>query len=109
VPGPGNCQDPARGYSSCPERQGKISLATVADTFIAGSQAASFPFEVLHRIASKSSGGMVTLPHKGAVITLLAVTGLTYKDSNKEIFMITLLKFAAAFVAIGVYTVTGIY
>jgi H+/gluconate symporter-like permease len=86
-----------------------IALATMADTFIAGAQAANIPMEVLHRIASMSSGGMDTLPHNGAVITLLAVTGLTHKDSYKDIFMITLLKFAAVFVAIGVYYVTGIY
>jgi H+/gluconate symporter-like permease len=56
-----------------------------------------------------SSGGMDTLPHNGAVITLLAVTGLTHKDSYGDIFTITCLKFAAVFVVIGVYYLTGIY
>ena len=86
-----------------------IALATMSDTFIAGAQAANIPLEVLHRIASMSSGGMDTLPHNGAVITLLAVTGLTHKDSYGDIFAITLLKFAAVFVVIGVYYLTGIY
>ena len=31
-------------------------------------------FEV-HRVAAMASGGMDTLPHNGAVITLLAITG----------------------------------
>jgi H+/gluconate symporter-like permease len=35
-----------------------------------------------------SSGGMDTLPHNGAIITLLAVTGLTCKDSYGDIFAI---------------------
>ncbi|MHC1744516.1 MAG: GntP family permease [Syntrophobacteraceae bacterium] len=86
-----------------------IALATMADSFIAGAQAANIPLEVMHRIASMSSGGMDTLPHNGAVITLLAVTGLTHKDSYGDIFTITCLKFAAVFVVIGVYYLTGIY
>lgn len=32
-----------------------------------------------------ASGGMDTLPHNGAVITLLAVTGLTHRVSYKDI------------------------
>jgi H+/gluconate symporter-like permease len=52
---------------------------------------------------------MDTLPHNGAVITLLAVTGLTHKQSYKDIFAITLIKSAAVFVVIGVYYLTGIY
>ena len=86
-----------------------IALATMSDTFIAGAQAANIPLEVLHRVASMSSGGMDTLPHNGAVITLLAVTGLTHKDSYGDIFAITLMKFAAVFLIIGVYYLTGIY
>ena len=42
---------------------------------------AGIPAEVLHRVATMASGGMDTLPHNGAVITLLAVTGLTHKQS----------------------------
>ncbi len=37
------------------------------------------------RIVTMASGGRDTLPHNGAVITLLAVTGLTYKQSYKDI------------------------
>ena len=39
-----------------------------------------------------ASGGMDTLPHNGAVITLLAVTGLTHKQYYGDIFAITLIK-----------------
>ena len=37
------------------------------------------PLEVMHRVASMAAGGMDTLPHNGAIITLLAVTGLTHR------------------------------
>jgi H+/gluconate symporter-like permease len=86
-----------------------IALATMAETFIAGAQSAGIPLEVLHRIASMASGGMDTLPHNGAVITLLAVTGLTHRDSYKDIFAVTVIKTAAVFVAIAVFQLTGIY
>ena len=86
-----------------------IALATMSDSFISAANAAGIPLEVLHRVASMASGGMDTLPHNGAVITLLAVTGLTHKDSYKDIFVITLIKTAAVFVAIAVFYLTGIY
>ena len=86
-----------------------IALAAMSDQFIAAAQAANIPLEVLHRVAAMASGGMDTLPHNGAVITLLAVTGLTHKQSYKDIFAITLIKSAAVFVVIGVYYLTGIY
>jgi H+/gluconate symporter-like permease len=53
-------------------------------------------------------GGMDTLPHNGAVITLLAVAGLTHKQSYKDIFAVTLIKTMAVFLIIGVYYVTGL-
>jgi H+/gluconate symporter-like permease len=86
-----------------------IALAAMADTFIAGAEAAKIPLEVLHRVAAMASGGMDTLPHNGAVITLLAVTGLTHREAYKDIFVITLTKTAAVFVVIGVYYLTRIY
>jgi H+/gluconate symporter-like permease len=85
-----------------------IALAAMADTFIANAQAAGIPLEVFHRVASMASGGMDTLPHNGAVITLLAVSGLTHKQSYKDIFAITLIKTLAVFLIIGVYYATGI-
>jgi H+/gluconate symporter-like permease len=86
-----------------------IALATMSDSFIAAANAANVPLEVLHRIASMASGGMDTLPHNGAVITLLAVTGLTHKTSYMDIFAITVIKTLAVVVAIVMYSVTGIY
>jgi len=85
-----------------------IALAAMADQFIAAANAAGIPMEVLHRVASMASGGMDTLPHNGAVITLLAVTGLTHRQSYKDIFAVTIIKTAAVFVVIGIYYATGL-
>ena len=84
-----------------------IALAAMSDTFIANAQAAGIPLEVFHRVASMASGGMDTLPHNGAVITLLAVTGLSHRQSYKDIFAITIIKTLAVFVIIATYYLTG--
>ena len=86
-----------------------IALAAMADSFVAAAQSANIPLEFLHRVASMASGGMDTLPHNGAVITLLAVTGLTHREAYMDIFAITLVKSAAVFVVIAVFYLTGIY
>jgi H+/gluconate symporter-like permease len=80
----------------------------MADDFMKMAEAANIPPAVLHRVASMASGGMDTLPHNGAVITLLAVTGLTHRQSYKDIFAVTCLKTAAVFFVIGVYYATGL-
>jgi H+/gluconate symporter-like permease len=85
-----------------------IALAAMSDLFIKGAQAAQIPLEVLHRVVSMASGGMDTLPHNGAVITLLAVTGLTHKESYREIFAVTIIKTLAVFFVIAFYYVTGL-
>jgi H+/gluconate symporter-like permease len=86
-----------------------IALAAMSNTFIQAANAANIPLEVLHRVASMASGGMDTLPHNGAVITLLAVTGLTHKTSYADIFAVTCIKTAAVFVVIATYYLFGIY
>lgn len=86
-----------------------IALAALADSFIASANAAGIPMEVLHRIASMASGGMDTLPHNGAVITLLAVTGLTHRQSYRDIFVVSvLIATSAVLVAIGLYYLFGV-
>ncbi|QDU97590.1 GntP family permease [Lignipirellula cremea] len=85
-----------------------IALASMAEQFKAAATAAEIPFEVLHRVASMAAGGMDTLPHNGAVITLLAVTGLTHRDAYRDIFAVTCIKTLAVFFIIAVYYATGL-
>ena len=84
-----------------------IALAAMADSFISNAQAAGIPMEVLHKVAAMASGGLDTLPHNGAVITLLAVTGLSHRQSYADIFAVTLISTAAVFVVIGIHYATG--
>jgi H+/gluconate symporter-like permease len=80
-----------------------IALEVMGERYLALARAQGISPELLHRIASMASGGMDTLPHNGAVITLLAITGLTHRQSYGDIFAITVLKtltvFALAFAA----------
>lgn len=85
-----------------------IALAAMADRFVESAHAAGIPLEVMHRVASMAAGGMDTLPHNGAIITLLAVTGLTHRQAYKPILGITLFKILGAFFIIGVYYATGL-
>ena len=84
-----------------------IALASMASQFLAAAQSAGIPPDVLHRVASMACGGMDTLPHNGAVITLLAVTGLTHRESYRDIFAITCIKTFAVFCVIGLYYATA--
>lgn len=65
-----------------------IALEALGAKYVELSTASGIPLEAFHRIASLSSGGLDTLPHNGAVLTLLAVTVMTHKDSYKDIFMV---------------------
>lgn len=80
-----------------------IALAAMHDTYLFQAAQLGIPNEVLHRAASMASGGMDTLPHNGAIITLLVVTGLTHKQSYKDIFVMTGFKTAGVFFIIGLY------
>ncbi|KAA3641025.1 MAG: GntP family permease [Proteobacteria bacterium] len=46
--------------------------------------------EWMHRLASMASGGFDSLPHNGAVITLLTICGLSHRQSYKDIAMVSL-------------------
>ncbi|SDH14479.1 MULTISPECIES: GntP family permease [unclassified Duganella] len=85
-----------------------IALAAMSDQFIKAAEAANIPLEVMHRVVAMASGGMDTLPHNGAVITLLAVTGLTHRQSYRDIFGVTVIKTLAVFFVIAVYYLTGL-
>jgi H+/gluconate symporter-like permease len=84
-----------------------IALGAMAKDFLVAANSAGISPEVLHRVASMASGGMDTLPHNGAIITLLTVTGLTHRQSYRDILALTGIKTLAVGVVIGVYYLTG--
>nr|WP_283809122.1 GntP family permease [Tumebacillus amylolyticus] len=82
-----------------------IALDVMGKQYLALANATGLSPELLHRIASMASGGMDTLPHNGAVITLLAITGLTHRQSYKDIFAITVVKTLTVFLLAGVLSI----
>lgn len=68
-----------------------IALSTFADQFMAAADAEGISYEVLHRVAAVACGGLDTLPHNGAVITLLMATGMTHKQCYLNIGMCTVI------------------
>lgn len=67
-----------------------IALGALGDIYIEQARMLNISPEALHRIASMACGGLDSLPHNGAVITLLGICGMTHKDSYKDIFICTL-------------------
>ena len=45
---------------------------------------------LLHRVAVMSAGTLDSLPHNGAVVALLAVCGVTHRESYFDIFMVAI-------------------
>jgi H+/gluconate symporter-like permease len=82
-----------------------IALDVMGKQYLQMAQASGISPELLHRIASMASGGMDTLPHNGAVITLLAITGLTHRQSYKDIFAITVIKTLTVFLIAAVISI----
>ena len=54
-----------------------------------GSGAAGISPELLHRVATIACGGLDSLPHNGAVITLLGICRLSHQESYLDIFMVS--------------------
>ncbi len=68
-----------------------IALNTLGEQFATMGQDQGISMELMHRVTALSSGGFDALPHNGAVITLLAITGLTHKKSYPDIFVVAVL------------------
>ncbi len=68
-----------------------IALAAFADQYMAVAQTLGISPDILHRVASIAAGSLDKLPHNGAVITLLAVSHCTHKDSYKDIFVVSVI------------------
>jgi len=78
-----------------------IALNSFSTQYINWANESGISLELLHRVAAIASGGIDTLPHNGAVITLLAITGLTHRQAYKDICMCTLvIPFSTCFIVI---------
>ncbi|MDP3121779.1 GntP family permease [Polynucleobacter sp.] len=67
-----------------------ITLQTLGADYLAKAITLGINPELLHRIAVIASGCMDTLPHNGAVITLLGICQLSHRSAYRYIAMVTL-------------------
>ncbi|MBA3846448.1 MAG: GntP family permease, partial [Planctomycetes bacterium] len=73
-----------------------IALEALGPTYLQRALEAGISPDLLHRIASLSCGGLDTLPHNGAVITLLAICGLSHRQSYVDVAVVTVIVPVAA-------------
>ncbi|MDN3441702.1 GntP family permease [Psychrobacter sp. APC 3279] len=63
-----------------------IALEIMGASYMQLAEQYNIDPELMHRIASLASGGLDSLPHNGAIITMLTICGLTHRESYKDIF-----------------------
>jgi H+/gluconate symporter-like permease len=63
----------------------QIFMSSMADSYLA----LGIPVETLHRIATIASGGFDSLPHCGAVVAMLTITGLSHRQAYKDVAVVT--------------------
>lgn len=77
-----------------------IALDALGPTFMEISQATGLSPSLMHRVAVISSGTLDSLPHNGAVVTMLAVCGCTHKESYSDIVIVAVVGALIALVCV---------
>jgi len=65
-----------------------IALDVLGPSLSAQAAAQGVDTALLHRVVAVATGGLDTLPHNGAVITLLAICGMTHREAYGDIFVV---------------------
>ena len=65
-----------------------IALDALGPSLVQQAAAQGVDPALLHRVVSVATGGLDTLPHNGAVITLLGICGMTHRQAYGDIFMV---------------------
>ena len=81
-----------------------IALDALGGTFLDRAAKIGMDPALLHRVAVISSGTLDSLPHNGAVVTLLSVCGSTHAQSYKDVFVVAIV---GALVALAAVIVLG--
>jgi H+/gluconate symporter-like permease len=77
-----------------------IALDALGDTYMRLAAEQGIDPALLHRVAVISSGTLDSLPHNGAVVTLLAVCGMTHSESYRDIVVVAIVGAVLALVAV---------
>ena len=77
-----------------------IALDALGSTYLERAAQIGMDPALLHRVAVIGAGTLDSLPHNGAVVTLLAVCGSTHSESYRDIFMVAIVGAIIALVAV---------
>lgn len=77
-----------------------IALDTLGPTYMQLAGEYGIDPQLFHRVAVISAGTLDSLPHNGAVVTLLAVCGVTHKQSYLDVFMVAIVGAVIALTAV---------
>jgi H+/gluconate symporter-like permease len=77
-----------------------IALDALGATYMTRAAEIGLNPELLHRVAVIGSGTLDSLPHNGAVVTLLAVCGSTHRDSYRDIVVVGIIGALVALAAV---------
>jgi H+/gluconate symporter-like permease len=77
-----------------------IALDALGTTYLKIAHEQGINPDLLHRVAVIGAGTLDSLPHNGAVVTLLAVCGSTHKESYLDIVMVAIVGALIALVAV---------
>ncbi|WP_395062031.1 GntP family permease [Paraburkholderia silvatlantica] len=81
-----------------------IALDALGSTYMQLAAQHGIDPALLHRVAVMSSGTLDSLPHNGAVVTLLAVCGATHRESYRDLVVVSIV---GALIALAVVIVLG--
>ena len=77
-----------------------IALGALGDTYVQLAATYGIDPALMHRVAVIGAGSLDSLPHNGAVVTLLAICGATHKESYFDIVMSGIVSALLALVAV---------
>jgi len=77
-----------------------IALDALGATYMRIAAEAGIDPAIMHRVAVIGAGALDSLPHNGAVVTLLAVCGSTHRDSYFDIVMVAIVGALLALVGV---------
>lgn len=77
-----------------------IALDALGPTFMEVAAETGLSPSLMHRVAVIASGTLDSLPHNGAVVTMLAVCGCTHRESYLDIVMVAVVGALIALVAV---------
>lgn len=85
-----------------------IALSMLGEQWLTWANQINMSPEILHRIVCMASVGIDPVPHCGALVTLLAICGLSHKTAYYDIAILMGMKFFVAFICLAIFMLTGL-